>query len=232
MQSEIEQIIERYQKRKATGSDRRYAFVEPAVYMAVQEKERVLLKWIRSCWIAPVDGKRVIEIGCGSGANLLQLQRLGFRPENLVGNELLAERAATARCQLPMAIDVLAGDAMNLDLPDGGFDIVFQSTVFTSILDDNFQQELAARMWRWVRPGGGVLWYDFTYNNPGNPDVRGVPLRSVHRLFPDGQIKHWRVTLAPPISRIVTRLHPTLYTVFNALPILRTHLLCWVEKSS
>ncbi len=25
---------------------------------------------------------------------------------------------------------------------------------------------LLDRMWRWVKPGGGVLWYDFTFDNP------------------------------------------------------------------
>ena len=36
--------------------------------------------------------------------------------------------------------------------------------------------------------------------------------------------------MAPPLARSVVRLHPGLYTVFNALPLLRTHLLCWIEK--
>ena len=48
--------------------------------------------------------------------------------------------------------------------------------VFPSILDDSFQQKLADRMWALTKPGGGILWYDFIYNNPRNPDVRGVPL--------------------------------------------------------
>ena len=30
-----------------------------------------------------------------------------------------------------------------------------------------------------LAPGGGVLWYDFTVNNPRNPDVRGVPMKRV-----------------------------------------------------
>jgi hypothetical protein len=39
-----------------------------------------------------------------------------------------------------------------------------------------------------------------------------------------------RVTLAPPLARAVVRLHPSLYTVLNALPLLRTHRLAWIEK--
>jgi hypothetical protein len=81
-----------------------------------------------------------------------------------------------------------------------------------------------------VKPGGGVLWYDFTVDNPRNRDVRGVPLRRVQALFPQARVQAQRVTLAPPIARAVSRLHPSLYTVFNALPPLRTHLLCWIAK--
>jgi hypothetical protein len=87
-------------------------------------------------------------------------------------------------------------------------------------------------MWTLTKPGGGVLWYDFNYNNPQNPDVRGVPLKRIRELFPQGKIDSWRITLAPPISRRVTRIHPALYTVFKLFPFLRTHRLCWIQKPS
>ena len=85
-------------------------------------------------------------------------------------------------------------------------------------------------MWRWLRPGGGVLWYDFTYDNPRNPDVRGIPVKRIQTFFPDGRIDVRRVTLAPPISRVVCKIHPSLYTLFNVTPLLRTHVLCWIQK--
>ena len=90
---------------------------------------------------------------------------------------------------------------------------------------------LAAAMWRWLAPGGAVLWYDFTVNNPRNPDVRGVPLAEVRTLFPKGRITARRVTLAPPLARAVCRIHPRLYPLLNAMPLLRTHVLAWVVKA-
>ena len=108
---------------------------------------------------------------------------------------------------------------------------MFQSVVFSSLLDDAFQNDLAARMWSWVRPGGGVLWYDFTYDNPRNPDVRGVKVKRIRELFPQGEMTVKRVTLAPPISRRACRIHPGLYAVLNAIPLLRTHVLCWIRKA-
>ena len=179
---------------------------------------------------ADLSALRLLEVGCGSGTNLQELLRLGFAPQHLCGAELLAERIEQARAGLPPSVALFEGDATRLDLAPASQDIVFVSTVFSSLLDDAFQQRLADTMWRWVKPGGGVLWYDFTVNNPRNADVRGVPLSRVRALFPHGRVQFERVTLAPPIARAVTRVHPGLYWVCNAVPALRTHVLAWVAK--
>jgi SAM-dependent methyltransferase len=221
-------VAERYARR--AGLAGRYDPLDPSVYLAVQERDRALIGLLRNAGLPPLADRTALEIGCGIGSNLLDLLRLGFRPANLCGNELLPERVAVARERLPAAVRVLPGDALQLDLPDASFDVVMQSTVFTSILDRDFQQRLARRMWEWVKPGGGVLWYDFVYDNPRNPDVKGVALARVRALFPDGTMRVRRVTLAPPISRFVTRVHPALYWVFNAAPFLRTHVVCWIGK--
>jgi len=55
-------------------------------------------------------------------------------------------------------------------------------------------------------------------------------LSRVRALFPQGRVQAQRITLAPPIARRVTRLHPSLYTLFNTLSALRTHVLCWIAK--
>lgn len=227
---ETEQVRLRYERRKTGIGASMYSPLDPSVYMGQQEKERALIRWIKAADLAPVDHRRVLEIGCGSGGNLLQLMKLGFLPENLVGNELLEDRAAFARNLLPSATQVIKGDALDLDLPEESFDVVFQSTVFSSILNDNFQGKLAEKMWSLVKPGGGVLWYDFIYDNPKNPDVRGVPVRSIRNLFPAAEFIVWRTTLAPPISRLVTKINPFLYTVFNSISFFRTHVLCWIRK--
>lgn len=227
---EPERVRLRYERRKAEISTSMYSPLNPSVYMGQQEKERVLIRWIKEADLAPVHDRRVLEIGCGSGGNLLQLMKLGFLPENLTGNELLEDRAELARNLLPSAIRIIKGNALDLDLPEEFFDVVFQSTVFSSILDHVFQRKLADKMWSLVKPGGGVLWYDFIYNNPKNSDVRGVPIRSVRKLFPAGEFIVWRTTLAPPISRMVTKIHPCLYTVCNSISFIRTHVLCWIRK--
>lgn len=197
----------------------------------MQERQRSLIRLLTRYAPAPIGALRVLEVGCGAGGNLTELIHLGFDPANLTANELLPERFTAARRNLPEACRVLPGDATKLDLQDAQFDIVYQSTVFTSILDLEFRRVLATHMWRWVKPGGAVLWYDFIYNNPSNPDVRGVPLKEMRALFPAGEMIVRRVTLAPPLSRRVSRIHPVAYHLLNSIPWLRTHVLCWIRKS-
>ena len=121
--------------------------------------------------------------------------------------------------------NIFLGDAANLD-PTLKFDIVFQSTVFTSILENDFRERLAKRMWELTKPEGIVLWYDFEFNNPRNPDVRGVPWQEVRGYFPDAtHVMKKRTTLAPPIGRRVGQF----YNFLN-FPFLRTHCVAAFKK--
>ncbi len=226
-QREADAVAERYARRVAGD---RYSMLKPDVWQTQQERQRALLALFGRLGWSDLASKRLLEVGCGGGTNLLELLRLGFAPEHLTGVELLPDRHVQARRVLPDAIALHAGDALQLDLPAASQDAVFVSTVFSSLLDDAFQQRLADAMWRWVALGGGVLWYDFTVDNPRNADVRGVPLARVRELFPHGEVQACRITLAPPIARAVTRVHPSLYTLFNTVPLLRTHVLVWIAK--
>jgi SAM-dependent methyltransferase len=229
MSDELNLVKERYSKRNL-DYDNRYNPLNPSVYMKQVEVEVSLAKLLKKANIYDLSDKFILEIGAGSGNNLLQFIRLGALPANLWGNELLEKRLNVMRRNLPNAVHIKPGDASTIDLPNESFDIVYQSTVFSSILDVDFQQKLADKMWALIKSKGGILWYDFIYNNPKNPDVKGVSLKRIKTLFPNGKLLYMRVTLAPPISRIVTKIHPSLYTVFNAFPFLRTHVLCWIGK--
>jgi ubiquinone/menaquinone biosynthesis C-methylase UbiE len=229
---EVDSIAQQYARRKITVEPDRYDPTKPSVYLPQQERHRALIRLIKKYLQCAVADCRVIEVGCGTGGNLLELLQLGFSTRNIVANELLDERLNVARERLPEGITLIGGDARKLGIKKESFDIVMQSTVFSSILDENVQEELAQKMWQWVVPGGGVLWYDFTYNNPTNPDVRGVKIKRIRELFPEGNMIIKHVTLAPPISRRVCQLHPNMYHIFNAVPLLRTHVLCWIGKRS
>ena len=163
--SEVELVEERYARRMNAKHDR-YNMLNPSVWQGVLERHRKILRIFGRFLEKPVAMTSVLEIGCGAGGNLLELLRMGFSPDLLIGNELLPERMNAAQKVLPSTCNLMAGDALMLNFPEPSFDIVYQSTVFSSLLDDDFQSKLASKMWSWVKPGGGVLWYDFTYNNP------------------------------------------------------------------
>ncbi|WP_428419995.1 class I SAM-dependent methyltransferase [Methylibium sp.] len=227
---EARAVTERYARRDPQADAQRYSLFDAAALQAHQERLRaVLALWRRQGWTG-LQGRDLLEVGCGMGGNLLDLLRLGADPARLAGIELQGARAAAARRVLPPTVRVIEGDATAAELPAESQDAVLAFTVFSSVLDEAAQKRLAHAMWHWVRPGGGVMCYDFAVDNPYNPDVRGVPVARLRALFPQARAEVRRVTLAPPIARAAARLHPRLPAWLNALAPLRTHRLCWLEK--
>jgi SAM-dependent methyltransferase len=227
MKDEADAVAERYARRADAG---RYSAQRPEVQQALQERRRAMLTLFAQAGLRDFSSLRLLEVGCGAGGNLAELLSLGFLPQRLSGIELLPERLALARAALPEELPLQGGDALHAPVAAQSLDIVYASTVFSSLLDEAYRQRLAAAMWSWVKPGGAVLWYDFTVNNPRNPDVRGVPLSRLRTLFPEGHIRHRRVTLAPPLARALVLVHPALLGPFSAVPWLRTHVLAWIGK--
>lgn len=226
--TEISRILERYERRNSLSADGENPISSWRMeYIA--EKERMNALLLRKHLHKDLRDATLLEIGCGNGSNLLRLLALGFAPENLAGIELVPSRAMDARKNLPGLVSIREGDATQQIRDDESHDVVHFSTVMSSILDDSFQLELASRAWQAVKPGGGILWCDFVFNNPRNPDVRGVSKRRVQELFPQGQCEFHSVILAPPIAR---RLEPWpwAHRVLGLFPFLRTHVVGWIGK--
>jgi SAM-dependent methyltransferase len=222
---EIQQIRDSYARRT-----RRYDPWVSWIYHTRQGLERGIIRSLNAAGMFPPARRSLLDVGCGAGANLLFFLQLGFEPACMRGIELLEDRVVRARSRLPADLRVDVADASTFAGSTGGFDIVFQSMLFSSVLDGDFRGRIASNMWRMVRPGGGVMWYDFTWDNPENADVQGVPVREIRRLFPAGEIRYRRVTLAPPLARAVCQLHSSLYGLFDVVPFLRTHVLAWIAK--
>ena len=227
---ETQAVVARYARR---GPGSLYSPLRPEVWLGLQERQRALLQGLAARGCTDLSTLSVAEVGCGTGGNLLELLRLGADPARLTGLELLPERHAAAQRVLPPDTTLWLGDAVQVPetvLPIASQDLVLQSTVFSSLLDDAFQAKLAQAMWAWLKPGGAVIWYDFAFDNPRNADVQGMPMAEVRRLFPAATIDSRRVTLAPPLARSAARLHPVLPALLNTLPLLRTHRLAWIAK--
>jgi SAM-dependent methyltransferase len=234
LEGEAAAVVQRYARRD-DARDERYSLLRPEVR---HEQADRLAAWLellqrraeRGDGWPPPASLHLTEVGCGDGANLLQAVLLGCDPAHLTGLELLPDRVRAARARLPAAVALIEGDATQAPLPPASQHLVLAFTVFSSLLDAGFRQRLADAMWSWLQPGGAVLVYDFTWDNPRNRDVRGVPRAELQRLFPQGRFTTRRLTLAPPLARRAAAVHPALARMLNLLPPLRTHLLAWIEK--
>ena len=220
---ECERILEEY-GRRLKADNGRYATSDTAQLFMRCGRERAALQSLNRTQSFPRPGDKCLEIGYGRLGWLGTLISWGLREEDLCGIDLDERRASIAREILPAA-DLRVGDATALPWADGSFRLVVASTVFTSILQMEMRQRVSEEIVRVLAPGGALLWYDFAFNNPNNPNVQKVSRREIRRLFKPLQGEIVRVTLAPPIARFVAPRSWLFATVLEALPILRTHLL-------
>ena len=217
-----------YAKRKR--NDVRYSWFSPGHLFFIQERERRLLTLLRRHGFTFLDTYKILEIGCGTGYWLRECIKWGARPENIVGVDLLSDRVAEAKKLCPEAVQVQCGSAAELVFPSNTFDLVLQSTVFTSVLDASMKQQMASEMLRVVKSDGLILWYDYHVNNPWNSDVRGVKRQEIQQLFPGCLIKLQRTTLAPPLVRLLAPYSWLACYLLGQIPWLCTHYLGVIQK--
>jgi len=207
-----------------------YSMTNPGQLYMLQERERRVLSLLRKNRSAILSTGRILDVGCGTGLWIRDLIRWGVNPARIAGVELLRERASEARRLCPAEVSIFCGNATTLAFPEHTFDLVIQSTVFTSILTREVQQDLAREMLRVLKPDGFILWYDFHMNNPGNADVRGVTSHEIRTLFPRCQVQLSRITLAPPLVRILAPVSWMACHLLSLVPFLCTHYLGIIRK--
>ena len=224
--SEVIKIRQRYDSRKIDKRvQKHYKHFHSYYFIRVERELR--FNEILKRKFSEISRLKIIEIGAGNGHNLIFFHRLGIPWKNIWANELLEDRGEELIHNLHPGSHICIGNALDLDFRQQ-FDIVLQSTVFTSILDNDFKRQLAKKTFEMIKSGGIVLWYDFKYNNPHNKDVKGISKKEIKQLFPNAKnIEFYNVTLAPPIGRKLGKL----YNLINFLfPFLRTHLIAVVKK--
>jgi len=229
IEREAARIREAYARRQK-GPPGRYSFLNPSHARAVQDRDGELLSMLSSNGVESLERKRILEIGCGSGYLLRAFLQWGALPENVFGIDLLQERIEQARKLTPVGVSLEWGNAAALDFPDASFDLVMQSVVFSSVLDPKIRQQIAREMLRVLRPGSLAIWYDFFFDNPRNSDVKGIRRSEIRNLFPGCQVSLRRVTLAPPIGRLVGRYSPLVYMLLSRAKILCSHYLGIIKK--
>jgi ubiquinone/menaquinone biosynthesis C-methylase UbiE len=221
-QNEAELVRQRYQRREQTVPAGRYSHFNPGSLFLYQQRERALLALFKREGLTELAGLRVLDLGCGHGMWLRDLVRYGAKPSDLTGTDIIGHRLQASR-QLSPNIPLALADGSFLPFRTGSFDMVLQATVLTSVLDKGTRQRMAREMMRVLKPRGAIIWYDFRYHNPNNPDVMGIPRGLIRELFPDCRISLKVITLLPPLARFVAPAGRWWCEFFSLLPPLRTH---------
>lgn len=215
---------------RAANVDKRelYSLFNPAQLFAVQQRQRAILACLRRNGFYPLKGRRILELGCGSGGVLLEALSFGAVAETLHGADLLLDRVQLAGRTLP-SVAFSCADGQNLPYASASFDLTMQFTVFSSVLDDEVKVNMARELLRVTRLGGLILWYDF-WLNPSNPQTRGIRPVEIRRLFPNCHYQFERITLAPPLARRLVPVSWGLSLLLEGVKVFNTHYLVAIRK--
>ena len=201
---------------------------EPGNFFMYNECIKKAVSALKKEHVFSLKNKKVLGIGTGSGQWLWDLKKWGAEERNLSAIDLNEDLIKNVKSKFPTA-DIRGGNAEVLPWRRNTFDLIIQSTVFTSILDDKTKKTAAKEMTRVLKANGMILWYDFFYNNPMNPSVRGIKKNEIKHLFPNCRIKFKRITLAPPITRFLAPKSLFLCRILQRLSIFNTHYLAIIK---
>jgi ubiquinone/menaquinone biosynthesis C-methylase UbiE len=212
----LDTIRETYAEYERSEYARRWSEADRGIRYAVAERD----SWLTDALIGGEEC--VVDIGCGDGNVALSLLRAGKAPARYVGIDLVADRVAAASARVPYG-EFLVGSGDELSLEDASADAVVAFTLFSSILDDDLLNGIAAEINRVLRPGGRVLVYDLRYPNPFNRRIRPVTLSLLKHLFPAWSLRSTTMTLLPPLARTVLASGRRRYGALASIPLLRSH---------
>ena len=227
--NEVERVKRAYKKRKVEGKAQLYNLFSKAALFSFQQREKAILQILTQSGLDNLSNEKIFDLGCGKGGVLRDFIKYGANPENCFGIDLLTDRIEEAK-RISPNMDLRCGNAEKLPFENESFDIILCFTVFSSILEENMRKNIASEMLRVLKPDGIILWYDYFMNNPKNPDVRGVRKKEIHELFPKCEVFLRRITLAPPITRLIAPRSYLLCYLLEKIPFLKTHYLIIIKK--
>jgi len=159
---------------------RYYARIGPAVERAARERRQRTLALLDR--FGPRPQLRVLDLGCGDGADLAYLAAHGLAASRLAGVDLFAPALADARARVDGATIVLATGA-ELPFADGTFDVTLQTTALSSIVDPEVRARVAAELARVTRPRGLIVSYDMRVVVGRNRRLVAIDRAELTRLF-------------------------------------------------
>ncbi len=196
-----------------TGPNRNSLLQNPEVLFQMFAADRAMILAVRSTKAEPRVSK-VLDVGCGDGASLLNFIRLGFPPSNLTGLDIRVEEVRRGTKMFPN-VTLVCGNAQKMQFPSESFDIVTETGMFTQMLDQELAAQITQEMVRVVKRHAFIILADWRYNKPWSMDYAGLSLRRIRELFHVSSATEihrvWKGALVPPVGRWVSKRIPCLY---------------------
>jgi ubiquinone/menaquinone biosynthesis C-methylase UbiE len=142
--------------------DRRAALIEGYSRSAPMYDQTAGMTYLGALWkllprVRPSPRPAILDVGCGTGINILEAARVLGPCRRLVGVDLapgMVEEARRKASLMGVPATFMVGDAERLELEDASFDLVICNSVYHWFPD---RQRAIAELARVLRPGGKVL---------------------------------------------------------------------------
>jgi len=118
-------------------------------------------------------GKKVLELGCGPGGNLLEVYK--GMPARLVGADISAEMVQIATDNTPDDVEIVKINGLELPFASGEFDLVFSVTVLQHNTDAEMMRQILTEMCR-VSSSEVVLFERIEHSMKGDDLCMGRPV--------------------------------------------------------
>jgi cyclopropane fatty-acyl-phospholipid synthase-like methyltransferase len=135
----------------------------------------------------------VLDVGCGTGENVLYLAERGFAASGVDGAPTAIKKAQAKAKGRGLNASFEVGDALDLSVPKRLYDTVIDSGLF-HVFSDQDRTRFAESLRRVIRLGGVYFLMCFSDQQPGDWGPRRVTQAEIHSVFSDG----WRVNQIQP----------------------------------
>jgi ubiquinone/menaquinone biosynthesis C-methylase UbiE len=204
-ESMIKHWYENYYQKK--GTDRNNLRTNRGVLFQELAAEVSLYRAMYAILHDPQTAK-VLDVGCAGGEDLPQLLRVGYNAQNFTGIDILTEQIQEAKTLYPQ-VNFIQGDASRMEFADDSFDLVFESTMFATLPDNEFSAAIAHEMVRVCKPEGYFLLLDWRTPKPGDRQYKALTRKRVSYLFSVGSatrlVHVCRGALVPPVGRFLSQ---------------------------
>lgn len=135
----------------------------------------------------------VLDIGCGTGENVLYLAEHGYEVVGIDGAPTAIDKARAKAIGRGLSARFEVADALDLPVPRRPFDTVIDSGLF-HVFSDNDRVRFRDSLAGVIRPGGTYFMMCFSEQEPGDWGPRRVTRAEIRATFVEG----WRVNYIQP----------------------------------